>query len=200
MEYLVYLLVWVVFGLGLGALAGLIARAVCRRRWMFQLGDRAFWFCLVCGLVHAHFFACIVFCIIAYSRDRDVGIVQGGGAVARSVYNSGADSQSFAGRPLRLVCVSGPLSGQSYALGSGLSIGTDPSNSVRLPAGTPGISRRHCCLRWQNSAPQLIDLGSSYGTFLIDGRKLPPQYPTELNVGSRFYLGEPGCMFQISLN
>ena len=200
MEIFVILLLWVIIGLGLGVLAGLVARAVCRRRGMFQLGDRAFWVCLACGLLNLHVLAALAFCIMAYARDRDVGIVYGGG----TAYGGGSASpgvQAPIGHSLRLVCVSGPLSGQSYVLGSGvLNIGTDPSNSVRLPAGTPGVSRRHCCIRWQNSAPQLVDLGSTYGTFLADGRKLPPQYPTELNVGSRFYLGEPGCMFQVSPN
>ena len=198
MEFFVILLVWVIIGLGVGVLAGLVARAVCRRRGMFQLGDRAFWVCLVCGLLNLHVFAALAFCIMAYARDRDVGTVYGQSAVYGGV-SPGVQVPPV--RSLRLVCVSGPLSGQSYVLGSGvLSIGTDPSNTVRLPAGTPGVSRRHCCVRWQNSAPQLVDLGSSYGTFLADGRKLPPQYPAELNVGSRFYLGDPGCMFQVDPN
>lgn len=198
MEFFVILLVWLIFGLGLGVLAGLIARAFCRRRGMFQLGDRAFWFCLVCGLFGAHFLACIIFCIIAATRDRDVGLPYNS---TPSYSGGGPVISAPVGRSLRLTCVSGPLNGQSYVLGSGvLNIGTDASNTIRLPAGTPGVSRRHCCVRWQNGAPQLVDLGSSYGTYLIDGRKLPPQYPTELNVGSRFYLGEPGCMFQISHN
>ena len=200
MEFFIILLVWVIIGLGLGVLAGLIARAVCRRRGMYQLGDRAFWVCLICGILNLHVIAALAFCIMAYTRDTDVG-----SAYNRAPTYSGGNVSPVipapSGRSLRLTCVSGPLSGQSYVLGSGvLSIGTDPSNIVRLPAGTPGVSRRHCCVRWQSSAPQLVDLGSTYGTYLLDGRKLPPQYPTELAVGSRFYLGEPGCMFQISLN
>lgn len=198
MEFFVILLLWIIIGLGLGVLAGLVARVVCRRRGMFQLGDRAFWVCLICGILNLHVFAALAFCIMAYARDTDVGIVYNNAAM----YNGGSGSpivQSPSGRSLRLTCISGPLNGQSYVLGSGvLSIGTDPSNTIRLPAHTPGVSRRHCCIRWQNSAFQLVDLGSTYGTFLIDGRKLPPQYPAELNVGSRFYLGEPGCMFQVS--
>ena len=198
MEFMVILSLWVIIGLGLGVLAGLISRMVCRRRGMFQLADRAFWVCLACGLLNLHVLAALAFCITAYTRDRDVGIVYNSGA-APSGGSSGPGVQAPSGRSLRLVCVSGPLSGQSYVLGPDmLRIGTDPSNTIRLPAGTPGVSRRHCCVRWQNSAPQLVDLGSSYGTFLADGRKLPPQYPTELTVGSRFYLGEPGCMFQVS--
>ena len=202
MRYMVILSFWVIIGLGLGVLAGLVARAVCRRRGMFQLGDHAFWICLICGLLNLHVPAALAFCITAYARDRDVGVVYSSGGATYIAGSAGSGVQVSSGHSLRLVCVSGPLSGQSYVLGAGgLSIGTDPSNTIRLPAGTPGVSRRHCCIRWQNSAPQLVDLGSTYGTFLADGqRKLPPQYPTELTVGSRFYLGEPGCMFQICPN
>lgn len=195
------LLLWVVFGLGLGVLSGLVARAVCRHRGMFQLGDRAFWVCLVCGLFGLHVISALAFCITAYVRDRDVGpsysatMAYGGTVGGFSGYTVPASPT------LRLTCVSGPLTGQCYTLGpGGLTIGTDTSNVVRLPAGTPGVSRRHCCIRWQNSAPQLIDLHSSYGTFLFDGRRLPPQNPAELGVGSRFYLGNTGCMFQVTAN
>ena len=192
---MLYVMIWIIFGLGLGALFGLAARAICRRRGMFLLGDRAFWICLACGLLNLHVLAALAFCIVAYVRDRDIGPAYG------NAVNGSPVSGSYAppSYTLRLVCVSGPLTGQSYALGSGvLGIGTDPSNIIRLPAGTPGISRRHCCVSWHGSAPQLTDLGSSYGTFLIDGRKLPPQNPAELSVGSRFYLGSTGCMFQVS--
>lgn len=193
---MLYVLIWVVFGLGLGVLSGLAARAVCRHRRMFQLGDRAFWVCLVCGIFNLHVLAALAFCIVAYVRDHDVGLTYG--SPARSGESAGGYVISST---LRLVCVSGPLTGQSYALGPGvLGIGTDPSNMIRLPLGTPGVSRRHCCVRWQNSAPQLVDLGSSYGTFLDGGRKLPPQNPAELRIGSSFYLGSAGCMFQVIAN
>ena len=65
--------------------------------------------------------------------------------------------------------------------------------------GTPGVSRRHCCIRWQQGVPVLMDLNSTYGTFMGDGRKLPPNYPHPLAAGSRFYLGDTRCLFQISL-
>ncbi len=104
------------------------------------------------------------------------------------------------GNTLYVTALSGPLRGQSYPLGpDGLLFGCDPSCAVRFPAGTPGVSRRHCCIRWQQGVPMLMDLNSTYGTFMGDGRKLPPSYPAQLAAGSRFYLGDTRCLFQLTL-
>ena len=104
------------------------------------------------------------------------------------------------GNTLYITCLSGPLRGQSYPVGpDGLLFGCDPSCAVRFPAGTPGVSRQHCSIRWQQGVPVLVDMNSTYGTFLGDGRKLPPSYPTQLAAGSRFYLGDTRCLFQATL-
>lgn len=104
------------------------------------------------------------------------------------------------GNTLYVTALSGPLRGQSYPVGQdGLLFGCDPSCAVRFPAGTPGVSHRHCCIRWQQGVPMLMDLNSTYGTFMGDGRKLPPSYPAQLAAGSRFYLGDTSCLFQLVL-
>ncbi|MCC8076075.1 MAG: FHA domain-containing protein [Clostridiales bacterium] len=100
---------------------------------------------------------------------------------------------------LTLTCLAGPLKGQSYPLGrDGLMFGRDNDCTVHFPAETGGISRHHCSLSWQQGVPVLTDLGSAYGTFLGDGRQLPPHYPTSVGPGSRFYLATPANLFQIS--
>ena len=63
--------------------------------------------------------------------------------------------------------------------------------------GTPGVSGRHCMLHWQNGSLMLTDLGSAYGTFLEDGRRLPAQYPMPVTPGDKFYVGSPNIVFQI---
>lgn len=109
-------------------------------------------------------------------------------------------SQPVQGNTLYVNALSGPLRGQSYPLGqSGLLFGCDPSCAVRFQPGTPGVSHQHCCIRWQQGVPVLMDLNSTYGTFMGDGRKLPPNYPTQLSAGTRFYLGDPNCLFQVIL-
>lgn len=95
-------------------------------------------------------------------------------------------------------CLAGPLQGQTYTVGAqGINFGTDVSNIVRLPAGTPGVSRIHCAIRWQQGVPFLVDLGSTYGTYMGDSKKLPPNYPERVAPGSRFYLGGHGVLFEI---
>lgn len=102
------------------------------------------------------------------------------------------------GGGLYVSCLSGPLRGQVYPVGQeGLMIGRGAECGIRFPEGSPGISGRHCQLRWQQGVLVLSDLGSTYGTFLGDGRKLPPNYPMQLVAGSRFYLANVGCLFQI---
>jgi len=99
---------------------------------------------------------------------------------------------------LGISCLNGPLKGQVYGVGPhGVIIGRDNDCGIRLPFNAAGISRHHCSLRWQQGVLVLTDLNSAYGTFLGDGRKLPPQYPTQLAAGSRFYLANTGCLFQV---
>ena len=199
-----YLFIWVIVGLGVGAVAGIVARAVCRSRRMYQLGERAFWVSLVCGPLGFSAVTALVFSIVAFTRDRDVGFTPAVGYVscAAPVYRSVPTvGVSPAGGVMRIQCVAGPRCGQVYSLSRGVTtFGTDPRNSVHLPEGPPGVSRRHCCIRWQNSAPHLVDLNSSYGTYTNGGVRIPPQYPTELQPGSTFYLGSVNCLFRLTMD
>lgn len=94
-------------------------------------------------------------------------------------------------------CLLGPMQGQTFPVGGGILFGRDAACHVRFPDGTPGVSARHCCLRRDNGVLTLADLGSRHGTFLADGRQLPPNYPTPVAAGTRFYLGSTGIQFQI---
>ena len=99
---------------------------------------------------------------------------------------------------LGLTCLSGPLKGRTYRVDrDGLMLGRDYDCGVRFAPNTPGISRHHCSIRWYQGGPALVDLSSSHGSFLSDGRQLPPNYPMPLQVGSCFYLGDPQYLFQL---
>ena len=103
-----------------------------------------------------------------------------------------------AGRSLGIKCISGPLRGHTYRIGSsGIVLGRAAACGVRFPDGTPGVSHQHCCIRIDQGGPILIDLNSRFGTALADGKKLPPNYPERLQPGSRFYVGSPENLCQI---
>lgn len=120
--------------------------------------------------------------------------VGNGGAYTGRGGNSAIPGQGH----LAVQCVAGALQGQTYPIRGGeIVFGRDPVCMVRMPEGTPGVSRRHASIRWQQGIPVLVDLGSSYGTYLADGKQLPPNYPEPVAAGTRFYLGNRGNLFQV---
>lgn len=99
----------------------------------------------------------------------------------------------------RLQCQSGAFAGRRFAINGQLRIGRDPArNDLVYPGSTQGISGAHCVLRLQGGTLWLEDLGSSYGTFLADGRKLAPRQPVQLRKGDSFYLASQRELFQIT--
>jgi pSer/pThr/pTyr-binding forkhead associated (FHA) protein len=64
-----------------------------------------------------------------------------------------------------------------------------------------GISRTHCKVQFnpQTGMFVLYDLGSSYGTFLANGTRVPQGQPMALGPGEQFYLADRGCMFMVNL-
>ena len=97
------------------------------------------------------------------------------------------------------------LIGSGYFQGRGFDISKAPVIFGRNPAlctavypkDTKGISSLHCRIEVSVGKILLTDLGSSYGTFLEDGTKLPANVPCELQRGNRFYLADRVNMFQI---
>lgn len=140
--------------------------------------------------------------IVWASQDSQPGSNQYG-PNPKGIGNSGASGgASYNSMPVRgslaVQCIAGPLQGQTFPVrGNEILFGRESGCAVRMPEGTPGVSRRHCCIRWQQGMPVLIDLASSYGTFLADGKQLPPNYPEPVAAGTRFYLGNRGNLFQI---
>ena len=101
-------------------------------------------------------------------------------------------------RELGIRCISGPLMGQVYGIGPyGLILGRDHDCTVRFPSDQPGVSRHHCSLRREGGVLMLTDMGSSHGTFLDSGFRLPPQTPIQIPVDARFYLVNTGILFQV---
>lgn len=122
--------------------------------------------------------------------------VSGGVPIGERPVHRGA--AGFAGTAI-LEGISGPYTGQSITLERGkIILGRDPGTcSLVLPPQTAGISRCHCSLAYDGNSLWLEDVGSAYGTYLSDGRKLTAGNKVQLCRGDRFYLGSPEVMFEV---
>ena len=177
-----------------GGLVGLIPYGIGRYLGKPRMGQMGLILCAVGALLHTAIPlpVAIAFVIAEFVSRRDLG-----NPGYRPVVSRGSGYPASPST-VQLICTAGPLKGQSYTVGSaGLTIGRDPGCAVRLPANSPGISRTHCCVRYQEGMLVLVDLNSAFGTFQGDGTKLPPNYPMQLTAGSRFYLANPNVLFEI---
>lgn len=110
-----------------------------------------------------------------------------------------APAQAYAARTVTILGVSGAMAGKSFILNGSIIIGRNPEKcNVSLPVTTQGVSGVHCEIRRNGSGCEIIDLGSSCGTFLGNGQKLTPNVPVNLPSGMYFYLGSSEQLFQIN--
>lgn len=193
------MLFYIVCALASGALVGLIPYALGRYMNKPELGKLGLVCCTLGGVIFLQVPAAIGFSIALLVKKGDYrrqgAASQGTGSYQQRTHPVGPVN----GQSLCLSCISGEFRGRTYRLDrQGVLIGRDQGCTVRFPDGTPGVSSRHCMVRMDpGGTASLIDLGSTFGTFLSDGRQLPKNYPTPLAPGTRFYLGSTSCMFQI---
>ena len=66
---------------------------------------------------------------------------------------------------------------------------------------TPGVSSKHCSLTYDANTNQfvLIDLQSTYGTYLANGQRLTPGVGQYVKAGECFYLGEKANMLRVEV-
>lgn len=77
--------------------------------------------------------------------------------------------------------------------GRQIQIGRDPAScQIAFREGTPGVSRYHCQVSWDVSRGEfvLMDMKSTYGTYLNNGQKLNPGVSYYLRPGDSFYIGD----------
>jgi len=67
-------------------------------------------------------------------------------------------------------------------------VGRDFGNTIVFPADTKGISRNHCRIERRGAQIVVMDMGSSYGTF-VGGRKLAPNVPVAVGLNAEIWLG-----------
>ncbi len=92
----------------------------------------------------------------------------------------------------------GMLANKSYPVGGSIVMGRNPQKcNVCFPVDAQGISGVHCQIRQTAGGCEIVDLGSSNGTYLGNGQKLTPNVPVALPDGMYFYLGSAEQLFQI---
>lgn len=95
--------------------------------------------------------------------------------------------------------IKGVMAGRSFPVSGSAVIGRNPEKcTICFPVNTQGISGLHCEIRQNGSVYEIIDRGSSCGTFLGSGQKLAENIPTALPSGMYFYLGSTEQLFQIN--
>lgn len=119
-----------------------------------------------------------------------------GGPTAGVNQFPGGATVGFASGGAAIIGRGGLMNGKRFPLqGGGMGLGRDPARCVVVyPSGTPGVSAMHCQLINQGGSWAVMDMGSTYGTF-VNGRKLQPSMPCPLRPGDSFYLGQPDNTF-----
>ncbi|HUV27494.1 MAG TPA: FHA domain-containing protein [Anaerolineales bacterium] len=92
--------------------------------------------------------------------------------------------------PHLLVAKEGPSAGKTYPLeGDETFIGREPSSTLQIDS--PGVSRKHARLTFQNNQYLIEDLGSSNGTF-VNGERISKPWPLKngdiISIGRRIQL------------
>ncbi len=92
----------------------------------------------------------------------------------------------------------GIMANRSFNVNGSIVLGRNPQKcNVCFPVDSKGISGVHCQIRQANGGYEIVDLGSSNGTFLGSGQKLTPNVPAFIPDGTYFYLGSAEQLFQI---
>ena len=186
---------WYIIMLVCGALIGLIPLGLGRYLYKPRLGQLGCILCAISALLHPALPLAIATAsvIVLLVVKNDIHFNRSNVPPSHAWSGQGNRVSS-----IQLCCIAGPLKGRIYTIGSmGLTIGRDNGCAVRLPDSTPGISRCHCSIRFHQGQLAIVDMNSAYGTFMGNGTRLPPNYPMQLEPGSRFYLGSPNVLFEI---
>ena len=95
-------------------------------------------------------------------------------------------------------CICGSLEGKEFILKDKLMFGRDSKVcKVVFPLDAEGVSGIHCQLVLDNGKIKLVDLGSTYGTYINDVLKIDAETMVELKDGDTFCLGSKKNKFAV---
>ena len=96
-----------------------------------------------------------------------------------------------------IVGLKGKFAGKRFPVAKNMRIGRNPESDIPYPGDVPGISGNHCTLSPRENGIVLVDVGSSYGSFLPNGTKLTPNQKYLLKPGDMFCLGNKEQLFRV---
>lgn len=137
--------------------------------------------------------AAVIVIVVVMSKNKKAPVQQ-----AVPVQPAAPVQPSAAAQGAVISGMKGFLAGRQFNISGNAIMGRNTQKcSVCFPVDAPGISGVHCEIRKNGGGYEIIDRGSSCGTFLGSGQKLVPDVPVNLPDGTYFYLGSPDQLFQI---
>lgn len=99
---------------------------------------------------------------------------------------------------ITLCCRNGEFAGCEFPIEMNETVvmGRSLSCNIKFADNTPNVSRIHCQITYDGKI-WLTDRGSTFGTMLSNGTRLVPDFKTELERGTEFYLGSRNVSFYI---
>ena len=121
-----------------------------------------------------------------------------GASVSGSANYTGQRVSAPASNNAVITGMKGMMANRTFNINGSVTIGRNSQKcNVSYPVDAKGISGVHCQIRQTNSGFEIIDCGSSNGTYLGNGQKLIPNVPVFIPDGAYFYLGSAEQLFQI---
>lgn len=146
---------------------------------------------ILIGIVAVFAVVLLVLLLVLLSKNKNKKTGKNKGAAGKS--GKGSENGNAAAKVPAVRSLSAQHNGAVYSVKGQIIIGRNPGAcAIVFKEGTPGVSGSHCSLKYNEPSNDFIltDLGSTYGTFLSNGQKLPPNTPYHLSAGDSFYLGE----------
>lgn len=113
-------------------------------------------------------------------------------------YRSGASKSSSSANGAVITGMKGIMANRTFTINGSITIGRNAQKcNVAYPVDAQGVSGVHCQIRQASGGYEIIDCGSSNGTYLGNGQKLAPNVPVLIPDGTFFYLGSAEQLFQI---
>lgn len=152
------------------------------------------WIYIISGVIAVILILILVIILIQRSKKQKPAPVQ------NIIQNQPSKYQT---QPMAAAAVrgtSGVFAGRAFNVTDNLRFGRNNSKcGVAFPLDAPGISGMHCEIIVNANGVFLKDLGSSYGTFFVNGTKLTANQLAKLNNGDAFYLASEDNSFEVRI-